>query len=287
MVLLLEGTCDIVIGRELLGQLPGLEELELNGLSLAVEGGAPALTTLTALILINAPDVSIDASLPRLEQLRLCASRVQVAGPGLRLPALTSLYMRLPSDSQCSEVDFGAMLALRALVLEAEDKTSFTGHGISSLSSAMLMRLGTAAGDRVPDGAAALLASAAPGLRQLQLYSDPATCEGELAAAVASLRQLSRLECSRALLPLLPAGTPLQDLFLRCTFHELLEQGYLKLAGLPTLRLVCCLEAPEGEEEQEEAHMEVRWLAFSRRKRCGGNCLHSLHGPDPQQQVWP
>lgn len=72
---------DISLGTKFATGLPQLEELQLQGLSLALDDGTPALTAVTALDMSCAPCAAIAASIPRLERLRLhSVSNLQLAG---------------------------------------------------------------------------------------------------------------------------------------------------------------------------------------------------------------
>lgn len=273
--------------------LPQVEDLTLERLSLALEGGGPALTALTALAAAGAGELKIAKSMPRLQQLSMHnVGRVQLAAPGLQLPALTSLGLGSARDS--AELVFGAMPALRCLDVRIPDQPAagqtclLPIHGASGQSGLTELSLrGT------PTIAPAVLASAAPSLRHLEIHlAAQVDFAGPLAAAVGSLCGLAALtSTSRAVLPLLLAEAPLRVLYLDCHGAELTPADIDKLgrfSGLSELTFRCA--ALEAELAQDEALLAVRPLGLdswaSRRMAplyvilCRHSCSQPASQPD-------
>lgn len=258
--------CGTALDTRFLTPPPELHQLTLSGLSLSLEGGSPTCATLTQLSVSTAADVSIAASLPRLQQLELSRQelgrnrRVRLAGPGLQLPALT----RLDLISEEAEVDVGAMPALRQLKLHPSSAGAFTARGLYSLPALMQLRL-TLQATALPD-AIAVLASAAPSLHCLELQLRPAVLGGELAAAVGSLRQLTRLACSsHAVLPLLTAQGQLQELCLQCAPCHLQPEDISRLSCLRGLQKLMYSQHAgwlEQMREEEDVLLEVRLIGM-------------------------
>lgn len=262
-----------------LSQLQRLEHLQLTGLSLALECNTAAFTALTALDVSYARCVSIAAALPRLQRLELLHNRrVRLAAAGLQLPALTSLALGTADKGGSVGVDFDALPALHSLDMQIYKEHPFTAQGISSLSRLTQLHVF----GQMPPAAAEVLAATAPSLRVLNLLREPTALGPGLAAALGGLRQLTALTCGRRALRLLPppAVAQLQELRLRCTCTELLQEDRVKLGSLRGLRKVE-VEWHYWEEAEEQECLQVGGGvgAYGSPAACGvATCLSLLNG---------
>lgn len=186
----------------------------------------------------SAADVSITARLPRLQRLGAYdTTRVRLVGASLQAPALSWLALSHPlfSGDANAVVDLGATPALRELCLHL---IAFTAHGTPNLPQLTKLSLT----DDMLSQAGEVLQGAAPSLHHLELHSftwSQDAIEGEAAAAVRSMRQLTALKCvSRAVLPLLPVEGQLQELHVMCGLKQLQSEDIVHLGRLPRLRRV-------------------------------------------------
>lgn len=265
-------------------RLPELRELSLTGLGLDIGGGGPAFTALTGLAVRGALAVSLAARLPALQRLTLNENhRARLAGPGLALPALSCLNLFGGDDGVSTELDFGAMPALRELDLDIDSlpHTHFGAHSVCALTGLTQLRLGT------PHPITEMvLATSAPSLRSLDLYieEDELQC-GVLVAALGSLRQLTELSGSHLLLPLLPAGAhaQLHTLHLRSTCSELRCEDIVQLGCLRALRTVMYRWDAEADPAQEEVWLQVRPPGAAQGLRGGAEWGMVSCGSDPSR----